>query len=60
MICHELLTLLIIVTELVGFRLFPDGPVVKTPCFQCRGHGFDPWSGKFHVPLYAAKIIFFN
>ena len=18
--------------------------MVKTPCFQCRGHGFDPWS----------------
>ena len=25
---------------------FPGGPVVKTPsCSQCRGHGFDPWSG---------------
>ena len=24
---------------------FPDGPVVKTPRFQCRGSGFDPWSG---------------
>ena len=23
----------------------PGGPVVKTPCFQCRGCGFDPWSG---------------
>ena len=22
---------------------FPGGPVVKTPCFQCRGRGFDPW-----------------
>ena len=21
------------------------GPVVKTPCFQCRGHGFNPWLG---------------
>ena len=21
------------------------GPEVKTPCFQSRGHGFDPWSG---------------
>ena len=18
--------------------------MVKTPCFHCRGHGFDPWS----------------
>ena len=27
------------------------GPVVKTPCLQSRGHGFDPWPGKlrFHV-----------
>ena len=24
---------------------FPGGPVVKTQCSQCRGHGFDPWSG---------------
>ena len=21
---------------------FPGGPVVKTPHFQCRGHGFHP------------------
>ena len=21
---------------------FPGGPVVKTPCFHCGGHGFDP------------------
>ena len=25
---------------------FPDGPVAKTLHSQCRGHGFDPWSGK--------------
>ena len=24
---------------------FPSRPVVKTPCFQCWGHGLDPWSG---------------
>ena len=24
---------------------FPGGPVVKTPQFQCRGHGCDPQSG---------------
>ena len=24
---------------------FPGSPVAKTPRFQCRGHGFDPWSG---------------
>ena len=27
-----------------NYRDFPGGPVVKTLCFQCRGHGFDPWS----------------
>ena len=26
-------------------RDFPGGPAVKTLCFQCRGYGFDPWSG---------------
>ena len=26
-------------------RDFPGGPEVKTPCSQCREHGFDPWSG---------------
>ena len=24
---------------------FPGGPAVKTLCSQCRGPGFDPWSG---------------
>ena len=24
---------------------FPGAPVVKTPCFHCRGHRFNPWSG---------------
>ena len=28
------------------FSDFPGGPVVKTPCFQCRGHMFNLWSGK--------------
>jgi len=23
---------------------FSGGPVVKTPCFQCRGYRFDSWS----------------
>ena len=27
------------------FGDFPSGPVVKTLHFQCRGCGFDPWSG---------------
>ena len=24
---------------------FPGGPVVKTQCFQCRGHMFNSWWG---------------
>ena len=24
---------------------FPAYPVVKTLCFHCRGHGFEPWWG---------------
>ena len=27
-------------------RDFPGSPVSKTPCSQCRGPRFDPWSGK--------------
>ena len=26
-------------------RDFPGGPVAKTPSSQCKGPGFDPWSG---------------
>ena len=33
-------------------RDFPGGLVVKTLCFQCRGHGFDPRGTK--IP-YAAQ-----
>ena len=25
---------------MLGFAI---GPEVKTPCFHCRGHKFDPW-----------------
>ena len=25
---------------------FPGSLVIETPHFQCRGHGFDPWSGE--------------
>ena len=38
-----------------GFEHFLDGTVVKTPCFQGRGRGFDPWLEKFHIPGDAAK-----
>ena len=26
---------------------FPDGPVAKTPCSQCNGPRFNPWSGNY-------------
>ena len=26
-------------------REFPGSPVVRTPSFHCRGHGFDPGRG---------------
>ena len=26
--------------------VFPVGPVVKIPCFHCKGHRFDPWMEK--------------
>ena len=31
---------------------FPGGPMAKTPHSQCRGPGFDPWSG--NKILYAS------
>ena len=35
---------------------FPDGPVVKTLCSQCRGHGFNPWLGKIlHAAWHGQK-----
>ena len=40
---------------------FPGSPVVKTPCFHCRGLGFDPWpggayrQGRSHMPGGTAK-----
>ena len=33
---------------------FPGRPVVKIPHFHCRGRGFDPSSGKFHMPCGGA------
>ena len=29
---------------------FPSGLAVKTPCFQSRRCGFDPWSGNLKIP----------
>ena len=33
---------------------FPGGPVVKTLCFQGRGHEFNPWLGKFFTSCSVA------
>ena len=43
---------------------FPGGPVIKTPCFQCRGCGCDRWVGKlrFHMShsVSPPKKFFFS
>ena len=43
---------------------FPDGPVVKTLCFQGRGHGFYPCQGTEspHASKLSQKniLFFFN
>ena len=31
--------------KIAGRGDFPGGPVAETPSSQCRGPGFDPWSG---------------
>ena len=33
----------------------PGVLVVKTLHYYCKGHGFDPWLGKFHVLCGVAK-----
>ena len=38
----------------VELQDFPGGPVVKTLHFHSRGHGFDPWLGKFCMLCGAA------
>ena len=35
-------------------RDFPGGPLVKSPRSQCRGSGFNPWSGD-QIPHVATK-----
>ena len=39
------------------------GPVIETPHFQCRSHGFDPWLGNqdptSHVAQPKIKIVTF-
>ena len=34
-----------ILLKIVNMRTLLVVPVAKTPSFQCRGLGFDPWSG---------------
>ena len=49
---------LLLVTGLFPMSLspdFPGDPVVKTPHFQWKGHGFNLWSGKFYVLSNAVK-----
>ena len=36
------------------FGTCPGGPMVKTPCFHCRGHGFDP-QGNYYPICRSAK-----
>ena len=38
-----------------GNRDFPGGPVVKSLCFQCRGHRFDLWLGNKDPTCHAAR-----
>ena len=39
-------------------RDFFGGPVTKTPCFQCKGLGFDPWWGiGSHVPQLGVCML---
>ena len=35
-------------------RDFPGGPAAKIPCSQCRGPGFNPWSGS-QIPQAATE-----
>ena len=37
---------------------FSGGPVAKTPRFQCRGHGFNLWSGKLRSHMAKKQISF--
>ena len=39
---------------------FPGGPVVETPHFHCRGHGFDPWLGNFEHQNIHYYLKLFN
>ena len=36
-------------------REFLGGPVVRTLCFHCQGHGFHPWSGNYNRTSRTAR-----
>ena len=38
---------------------FPGGPVVKTPCFHCRGHGFNPLFRELRSHMRCGQKLFF-
>ena len=42
--------------SLVSTGDFLGDPVVKTPCFHCREHGFNPWSGNEDPTCHAAWL----
>ena len=43
--CHQMFIPAAI--SVMSVRDFLGGPVAKTPCSQCRGPRFDPWSGNW-------------
>ena len=40
----------------MGMSLVVRGPVVRTLCFHCRGHRFDPWSGNSDLAQSPIKL----
>jgi len=40
----------------INQRDFSGGPMAKTPCSQCRGPRFNPWSGN-EIPHAATKNL---
>lgn len=42
-------------SKINGDRDFASCPVVKTPYFQCKAHGFNPVSGSEDAPCHVAQ-----
>ena len=36
---------------------FSGGPVVETPCFQCKVHGCDPWWGNWRIKIPTCCLV---